>query len=252
MQIVETYSHKGGEAFIKRERAAELQEIQEAVAACNAVECLSKISKEKTKPPLLFSPVVMNLQLKKFLCPLGWTEPNPKSAKGFKEPRIKLGKREFREMDGIKSKVGLEVQFGRYAFMGYDIFAKMPIFANKGLIDCGIELVVMHSMVPDMSTGGSSFQQIRLDMENRGVADIDLPTLVIGIAPTAEEATECVAKRLRFRKDRLHMLDSGEVSAGFAGNAPGPKGDGLFEEIEELEEEAADEAAEEIGESDED
>ena len=156
--VVKKYSHKGGEAYIKRNHSSELAEIELAVNFVQAVDVLTKRSDEKTKPPLLFSPEALNEKLKKNLHPLGWTEPAPASKKGFREPRIVLAEgREFREMDGIKNYVGLEIQFGKYAFMGYDIFSKMPIFAKRGLIKCGIELVVTSKMIPHMSTGVSSF-----------------------------------------------------------------------------------------------
>jgi hypothetical protein len=50
----------------------------------------------------------------------------------FSEPRVPLTTRVaetgsehkgFRAMDGVKNGVGLEIQFGKYAFMGYDILS---------------------------------------------------------------------------------------------------------------------------------
>ncbi len=35
----------------------------------------------------------------------------------------------------------------------------------------------------EMSTGVSYFEQIVWDLEHRGVADIDIPVLILGIAP---------------------------------------------------------------------
>jgi len=126
-------------------------------------------------------------------------------------------------MDGIKNRVGLEIQFGKYAFMGYDIFSKMVIFSNRDLIDCGIELVVMASMLRSMSTGVSSFNQIVMDMEARGEADIDIPTLVVGMEPTDEELREVQDKRRRFIENPDQLIESGEVSRGRGGAKPGPK-----------------------------
>jgi hypothetical protein len=217
------YSHKGGEEFISKNRPEELSEIIMAIESLDGEECLTKISSEKTKPPLIFSPVDFNNRMKMFLCPLGWTEATPKSSKGFKEPRIYFGTREFREMDGIKNKVGLEIQFGKYAFMGYDIFSKMPIFAKHGLIDCGIEVVVMPSMIRHMSTGVSSFAQICMDMDQRGEADLDLPTLIIGFECSKEEWTRVNEKRERFKTHSDEMIANGEVSTGRKGAKPGPK-----------------------------
>lgn len=224
MQVIEVYSHKGGRAFFDQHHPAELEEVYKAISACDAEQCLKKISKEKTKSPLLFSPVAFNQMIKNYLCPLEWSVLAEGSKKGFKEPRIAFGKGRFREMDGIKNKVGLEIQFGKYAFMGYDIFSKMPIFAKKGLIECGIEIVAMPDVVKQMSTGVSSFDQIYVDMTNRGEADIDIPTLVIGIGLTDDEKVRCENKRQRFLANRQAMIASGEVSKGFNGESPGPKG----------------------------
>ena len=84
------------------------------------------------------------------------------------------------EIDFYKDRIGIEIQFGKYAFMGYDIFSKMPIFYNKGLIKCGIELVLSNTMLKDMSTGVSSFNQIVMDIKARGESDLDIPVLILG------------------------------------------------------------------------
>lgn len=223
MRVAATYSHKAGEEFIRQQHSAELIEVYAAIEAVDAVAALRKISSEKNKPPLIFSPIEFNHRIKQFLSGLGWTEPAPDTRRGFREPRIRLGDHEFREMDGIKNGVGIEVQFGKYAFMGYDIFSKMPIFAKRGLIQCGVEVVVMSSMLKHMSTGVSSFDQIKLDMQHRGVADLDVPTLVVGIDCTTHEWKEVEQKRQRFLVRRREMIEAGEVSAKRQGPPPGPK-----------------------------
>jgi hypothetical protein len=216
MDITGIYSHKGGFDYIESKHKPELNEIYEAVNSITISASLTKLSSEKTKKQLLFSPISLNNQIKNFLHPLGWTGKSD-GKKGFKEPRIKYEGSQFREMDGIKNKVGLEVQFGKYAFMGYDIFLKMPVFAKRGLIDCGIELVVMPSMISNMSTGVSSFSQIVADMKARGVADIDIPTLVLGFECNSTEWDEVESLR------RLHSNGANVDYIGLSGNKPGPK-----------------------------
>lgn len=239
MKVGEMYSHKSGIEFILENHKPQLDEIIAAINSISATSVLTKTSEEKTKNPLLFSPVSLNDVLKKNLSALGWTNPSDKGKKGFIEPKLywdsvndtfhnKIGKKlksekEFREMDGIKNKVGLEIQFGKYAFMGYDIFSKMPIFAKRGLIDCGIELVAMPSLMRNMSTGVSSYHQIVMDMKARGVADIDIPTIIIGIECTPEECVEVQAKRDKFNTSREEMIANGSVSGGRKGAKPGPK-----------------------------
>ena len=87
----------------------------------------------------------------------------------------------FREMDFVKGRLGVEVQFGKYAFMVYNVCAKMTIFHKLGHIDCGVEIVPVKAFANLMSTGVSYFEQFVWDLEQRGVADIDIPVLILGI-----------------------------------------------------------------------
>lgn len=96
-------------------------------------------------------------------------------------PQVSKGA--FREMDFIKNKLGVEVQFGKYSFMVYNVCAKMTIFPNMGFIDVGMEIVPVKELAEDMSSGVSYFEQFVWDLEQRGVSDIDIPVLILGVAP---------------------------------------------------------------------
>jgi len=87
----------------------------------------------------------------------------------------------FREMDFVKNRMGVEVQFGKYAFMVYNVCAKMTIFHKLDVIDVGIEVVPVKEFANEMSTGVSYFEQFVWDLEQRGVSDIDIPVLILGI-----------------------------------------------------------------------
>jgi hypothetical protein len=84
-------------------------------------------------------------------------------------------------MDFVKEKLGVEVQFGKYAFMVYNVAAKMTIFKNLSYIDTGIEIVPIKAFADKMSTGVSYFEQFVWDLEKRGVSNIDIPVLIIGV-----------------------------------------------------------------------
>lgn len=63
---------------------------------------------------------------------------------------------------------GVEMQFGKYAFMVYNVCAKMTIFSKMGHIDAGIEIVPIKQFADEMSTGVSYFEQFVWDLEKRG------------------------------------------------------------------------------------
>ncbi len=92
-----------------------------------------------------------------------------------------LSKGAFRDMDFVKDKLGVEVQFGKYAFMVYNVCAKMTIFHKLGHINAGIEIVPIKRFADQMSTGVSYFEQFVWDLQHRGVSNIDIPVLIIGI-----------------------------------------------------------------------
>ena len=224
MKIENTYSFKGGEDFIKKYHPAELQEVIDTITSLDAISCLTKESKEKTKVgKLLLSPIDTNYTIKHIMYLKGWTQKAKEHKKKvFAEPRHSFGKGRFREMDGVKNKVGLEVQFGKYAFMGYDIFSKMIIFKKLGYIECGIEIVPSSNLVKHMSTGVSSFDQIMVDFKYRGESNIDIPVFVLGIDLTKEEQIKTEAIQKLFKQDRDKALKSIKLRV-YDGTSPGPK-----------------------------
>jgi hypothetical protein len=98
-------------------------------------------------------------------------------------PKAAAPKGAFREMDFVKNHLGVEVQFGKYAFMVYNVCAKMTIFHNMGIINTGIEIVPLKVLADEMSTGVSYFEQFVWDLEHRGVSNIDIPVLILGVIP---------------------------------------------------------------------
>ena len=223
MKIGNTYSFKDGENFLKQNHPNELAEVIKAIETLNASSCLTKVSQEKTMMgKLLYSPPEMNEQLKLLLHTKGWTQKSSGGKRKFVEPRHAFGKGRFREMDGMKNKVGLEIQFGKYAFMGYDVFSKMIIFKNLGYIECGIEVVPTTELVNNMSTGVSSFEQLLVDFEHRGESNIDIPVFVIGLGLTDAERDESVRLQKLFIENPEEAKKIITIRA-YNGSLPGPK-----------------------------
>lgn len=221
MRVDRTYSFKDGEKFIQKHHVKELREVLNTIRHLDAMTCLTKPSSEKTKVgQLLFSPPDLNKAMKIELLGHNWTKKSD-GKKGYVEPRVYFGRR-FREMDGIKNKVGLEIQFGKYAFMGYDIFSKMVIFNKLKLIECGIEVVPVNELCKHMSTGVSDFDQLLIDFKHRGESNIDIPVLVIGITLTDEEKKKQEELQKLYTKNPKAALKVINVHK-YNGSLPGPK-----------------------------
>jgi hypothetical protein len=188
MIIAGIYSFNGGKEAIGSKYAAEFREIKRIISAVDSKEHRTKVSKEKTMPgKILYKPGSLNSAFRAEFEPKGWYKykvpceyPTEFYTSGYKGQAS--SKSAFREIDFIKNRLGVEVQFGKYAFMVYNVCAKMTIFHKMGLIDVGVEIVPVKAFADDMSTGVSYFEQFVWDLQHRGVADIDIPVLILGIA----------------------------------------------------------------------
>lgn len=187
MRIVAKYSFNNGEKVVRSKKYANLlAEIELAIQSVRSEKCRTKKSTEKTMAgKMLYSPVALNAAFKKLLKDKNWTNHKEKceySAEHYVEgyePALTRGA--FRDMDFVKERLGVEVQFGKYAFMVYNVCAKMTIFHNLGVIDAGIEIVPVKRFANNMSTGVSYFEQFAWDLSQRGVSNIDIPVLILGI-----------------------------------------------------------------------
>lgn len=187
MKIAGIYSFKAGKELISAKYTKELEEVKEVITAVDSECCKIKTSREKTMyGEVLYSPQALNKAFATEFKRRGWKKhkveckyPTEYYVADF-VPKLSP-KSAFREMDFVKNRVGVEVQFGKYAFMVYNVCAKMTIFHNLDVIDVGIEIVPLKCFADEMSTGVSYFEQFVWDLEHRGVADIDIPVLVLGI-----------------------------------------------------------------------
>lgn len=186
MVIAAEYYFNGGE-IIKDTRENLLNEVHSVIASVDALKCKTKRSEEITMPgKMLFSPKDLNNAFADGFEAKGWEKkrvncdyPTNYYREGYSPKPIR--QTAYREMDFLKERLGVEVQFGKYAFMVYNVCAKMTIFHNLGYIDMGVEIVPIKSSADDMSTGVSYFEQFVWDLEQRGVANIDIPVIIYGI-----------------------------------------------------------------------
>ena len=187
MIIAGKYSFNGGAEAIEQHYPQLLREIEAVIGAIDASICRTKTSKEKTMTgKLLYSPKELNKLFKAQFGARDWHNKKVECVypTEFYTPEYTAHhptNGAFRDMDFVKGDVGIEVQFGKYSFMVYNVCAKMTIFSKMGFIKVGVEIVPIKSLADEMSTGVSYFEQIVWDLNHRGVSDIDVPVLIIGI-----------------------------------------------------------------------
>jgi Restriction endonuclease BglII len=203
MRIVETYSHLNGLEYLLVHKKKLWNELKAAIAAVDAEACRTKVSKEiRTKDKLLYSPIDMNKAMDAQLSERGWSEERtsywvtgdaklirrtlnlePARQKAEIEAAGKEAFLSYNQTDFVKERVAVEIQFGKYSFVAYDLFVKHMAFFVGDKIDVGIEVLPMKALQSQMSSGvgyyeGELYNLIR---EGRGVPAV--PLVMVGIAP---------------------------------------------------------------------
>jgi hypothetical protein len=192
-----------GLEFLQVHKPGLWDEIQDVIASTDAALCRTKISKEiRTKDKVFFSPIDLNATMKAGFAGHGWGErrtsywvtsdarlirktmhmPSAEQkaeieAAGF-EPIYS-----YNQTDFVKERVAVEVQFGKYSFVAYDLFVKHMAFYVGDVIDVGIEILPMKELQCEMSSGVAYYEGelYNLIREGRGVPAV--PLVLIGVAP---------------------------------------------------------------------
>ena len=162
MQIVYEYSHLGGSEILQVRYPEHESEVYGIISEVTAKR--TKVSKEKTMPgKKLYSPKDMNHQFKQAFRNRGYQELRDTYTITIPNNDVTI-RGAFKQIDFVKDKVLVEVQFGKYAFMFYDM-AKFQYFFNENKADVGVEIVPCHALHKQMSTGVSYGEQLVYDIE---------------------------------------------------------------------------------------
>jgi hypothetical protein len=203
MKIIETYSHLNGLEFLLVHKPNLWKEIKDVIGLVDAEICKNKVSKEKTMiGKLLYSPIALNKTFEKFLRTKDWKESRVKYWVTKSEKLIRktltLSSEEqkkeiesageipifsYNQTDFVKDRVAVEVQFGKYSFVAYDLFVKHLAFYVRDHIDVGIEILPMKSLQSQMSSGVAYYEGELYNVVRQGRGVPAVPLVIAGIAP---------------------------------------------------------------------
>jgi hypothetical protein len=203
VRIASHHSHLNGLEYLLVHQPKLWKEICDAIASVDAHACKTKISKEKRmKGKALYSPIAMNKAMEKAFRKRNWNERRASywvtddaklirktmhlSPDRQKEEIEAAGGKpiySYNQTDFVKDRVAVEVQFGKYAFVAYDLFVKHMAFFVGDIIDVGVEILPMKELQEGMSSGVAYYEGelYNLIREGRGVPAV--PLVLVGVAP---------------------------------------------------------------------
>ena len=203
MKIVKVVSHLNGLEYLLVHKRQLWSEVQAVIDSVDAEACRTKVSKEaRMKGQLKYSPKDMNSGFKKLLSASGWEESrvtywvtedeklirqtltqNPAQQKREIESAGFTPILSYNQTDFVKDRVAIEVQFGKYAFVAYDLFVKHLAFYVRDQIDVGIEILPMKFLQQHMSSGPGYYEGEIYNVIRNGRGVPSVPLVVVGIAP---------------------------------------------------------------------
>ena len=197
------YSHLNGFEWIQYHQKKMWDEMINIIDAIDAETYRTKVSKEKTmKGKMLYSPVDLNKRMKEDFEKLNWFESRtsywvtddykligktmhlpPAEQKQIIESEGKSAIYSYNQTDFVKNRIAVEVQFGKYSFIAYDLFVKHLAFYVGDNIDVGIEILPMKSMQAEMSSGPGYYEGALYDLARQGRGVPAVPLVLVGIEP---------------------------------------------------------------------
>ncbi len=185
MRVVYEYSHLGGKEILQGRFPEQLADIHEVISLVQARR--TKRSREKTmRGRMLYAPTDMNRQFRDHFRDRDYHEVRDHYAIELPDSDT-LITGAYKQIDFVKDQVLVEVQFGKYAFMFYDM-AKFQYFFNENKAQVGVEIVPSHALAREMSSGVSYGEQLVYDIERLRRHFPAVPVYVILIAPDGDEA----------------------------------------------------------------
>ena len=203
MRIAAQYSHLNGLEYLLVHKPYLWDEIQRVISDIDAEACRTKISRERTmRGKALYSPIDLNKEFGTRFETADWKSSRTSYWVTHDERLIRKSMQmspdeqkaqieaaglrpifSYNQTDFVKERVAVEVQFGKYFAVAFDLFVKHLAFFVGDVIDLGVEIVPMKELQDEMSSGvpyyeGELYNLIR---EGRGVPGV--PLVLVGVAP---------------------------------------------------------------------
>lgn len=203
MKIANLYSHLNGHEYLCVHRQQLLDEIEEAITAIDANNYIkqSKMAGREGRP--LYSQKDINKAFEEILFPQGWDsvrigyyvtgdEDVEREIVAIRDKVIQKSVIESyglepmftnNQVDFVKDRVAVEVQFGKYFSVAYDLHVKHTFFYLRNDIDVGIEIIPTREMCLRMDSGVAWYENELANVIREGRSNPSVPLVIIGIEP---------------------------------------------------------------------
>lgn len=199
MEIAEIYSHFNGLEFLLVRKPSLWAEVKRVIALVDAYAPEVVTANNRTHINVSGSPAIFT-QFGRHFHKRHWRGHNSNhlnkrssTLRSKSTFQIQEASREFEAGEApilspgqiafFKDRVAIEVQFGKYSFVAYDLFVKHLAFYVRDQIDVGIEILPMKALQQHMSSGPGYYEGELYNVIRNGRGVPAVPLVVVGISP---------------------------------------------------------------------
>ncbi len=203
MIIANTYNHLNAREYLIVNKPAQYKEIQACLAELDANQYLKISCDKENLGKIYYNQTELNKAIKRRLNGDGWIEKVVYYYVTGDEPTTreivnKIDKEEqkriidgrgfesfstYNQVDFQKDRIAVEVQFGKYFSVAYDLHVKHTFFYSRNDIDVGVEIIPTKAMEEHMDTGVPWFENEVTNVIREGRTNPPVPILILGIQP---------------------------------------------------------------------
>lgn len=219
MKIAFQYNHLNAREYLLLNRHEQFEELQSSITTLDSNRYL-KISLDKAKFGIvIYNQGQINSAIQEYLRTRGWAESkvyyyvtsderttreivhilDKEEQKRIIESRGQVSYSTYNQVDFQKDRIAVEVQFGKYFSVAYDLHVKHTFFYSRNDIDVGIEVIPTKAMEDCMDTGVPWFENEVTNVIREGRTNPPVPILVLGIEPdliASKEPTDYTDEQL--------------------------------------------------------
>lgn len=203
MKIANLYSHLNGFEYLQVHRLEQWSEVENTIKSIDANKYTKCSNARNCKGKRLYDQKALNKEFERILLPKNWV---PYKTHYFvtgdiptaREIALIRDKEEQKniiiqkgfvphptnnQVDFVKDKIAVEVQFGKYFSVAYDLHVKHTFFFLRDDIDVGIEIIPTRAMCMKMDAGVAWFENEVANVIREGRSNPTVPIVIVGIEP---------------------------------------------------------------------
>ena len=208
MDIAYRYNHLHAEDFLYYRKEKLINELEKCIFEVDANKYLKMSCAKPSVCQIYYDQKALNDEIESRLKALDWTEQtlyyyvtedeettkeivkikDKEEQKRIISEKGKTPLPSHNQVDFLKDRVAVEVQFGKYFSVAYDLHVKHTFFYLQDEIDVGIEIVPTHRMMSCMDTGVAWFENEVTNVIREGRNNPSVPIYILGI-----ESSDCIS-----------------------------------------------------------